>query len=300
MSALDVLSQLAETHLLDADLKYCLVTESKRPYKLDDTPARPNAVEDFVTFSELLQHDNLSSYAGVGISIQASNVFAIDVDHCFAVPFDLASADDRANDVLERFVDYAYCEFSFSGTGLRVLFKTDLIEDYSVKYYIKNEKYKIEFYQPSKSYRYVTVTGRTISDNPIVNSSEITPIMLDFLNTYMIRPVRKSSKTIDVVEETRTIEELKKLVKVLYFKNKEFQDAWFATAPGSGKDESEKDYHLIALLFEKVTQDKQLIKELFESSYYFKTKDAKHVFKWNNQDFRYYNYVYDIIRRTKT
>ena len=42
-----------------------------------------------------------------------------------------------------------------------------------------------------------------------------------------------------------------------------------------------------------------LLKQIFEASPYFKTKDSKHIFKWNYQEGRYFNYVYDMIRRTK-
>lgn len=300
MSAIDVLTRLSETHLLEADLKYCLVSSDKRPFKIDNTPAKPNEMNDFVNFETLLQHTSLESYAGVGISIQASNICAIDVDHCFKTAFDAMTADYRAKDILERFADYAYCEFSFSGKGLRILFRQKVMEDYSIKYYIKNERYGIEFYQPSKSFRYVTVTGMTISDNQIIDEvPELNEVVHQFLEDYMIRPIRVSFDVKTQAEETRTFEQLLVEVKRFYFKNRQFQDSWFAIAPGSGKDESEKDYKLIALLYENITQDKDMIKKLFESSPYFKTKDSKHIFKWTYQEGRYYNYVYDMIRRSK-
>ena len=176
MSAVDVLSRISSTHLLEADLRYCLVSDDKRPYKIDDTMAKPNQMSDFVDFESLLQHTSLESYAGVGISIQASNIFAIDVDHCFETAFDVMSGDNRAKDLLERFADYAYCEFSFSGKGLRILFRHKVMDDYSVKYYIKNERHGIEFYQPSRSFRYVTVTGMTISVNNSTFKKIITSI----------------------------------------------------------------------------------------------------------------------------
>ena len=300
MNAVDVLSRISSTHLLEADLRYCLVSDDKRPYKIDDTMAKPNQMSDFVDFETLLQHTSLESYAGVGISIQASNIFAIDVDHCFETAFDVMSGDNRAKDLLERFADYAYCEFSFSGKGLRILFRHKVMDDYSAKYYIKNERHGIEFYQPSRSFRYVTVTGMTISDNQILDEvPELDEIIHQFLEDYMLRPVRVSFDVKTQAEETRTFEQLMVEVKRLYFKNRPFQDSWFAIAPGSGKDESEKDYKLIALLYENITQDKALIKKIFEASPYFKTKDSKHIFKWNYQEGRYFNYVYDMIRRTK-
>jgi putative DNA primase/helicase len=300
MSALDTIDRILLTTLATADLRYCLVTDNKRPIKIDGTPAKPNVESDFVKLDELLLCTSIDSYAGVGISIQASNMCAIDVDHCFSVPRDLASADSRAIDVLNRFDKIAYCEFSFSGKGLRVLFKQPVIENYSDKYYIKNEKFGIEFYQPTKSFRYVTVTGNVIANNQLgYFDTDSVKMTIDFLDTYMQRAVRKQFDVKTEADEIRSFEELMRLVKITYFKNMIFQNAWFAHAPGSGKDESERDFYLISFLYENITQDKELLRQIFESSPYFKSKDSHHVYKWTNQDHRYYNYIYSTIRRQK-
>ena len=297
MNALEVIDRLSNSQIIFSNLKYCLVDSSKRPFKVDGTPAKPNDINDFVNFEDLFQCTNISSYAGIGISIQASSICAIDIDHCFSVPNDVSSADDRAQYFLDLFKDDAYCEFSFSGTGLRILFRQAIIEDYSTKYYIKNERYHIEYYQPTKSFRYVTLTGNTIYDNSIDSNNNFLYKIYEFLNKFMRREVKQ--KTVNTVKnETRSFEDLMKVVKCHYFRNMNFQDLWFTTAPGSGKDESERDYHLVAYLFENVTQDKDLLKQLFESSRFFKTKDSKHLHKWTSQEGRYYNYLYDIIAKT--
>ena len=120
-NALDTLLRIAENeNLVNSNLKYCLVTEKKLPYKLDNTPAKINNTNDFVDFKELLNGE-LEKYAGIGISIQASKVCAIDVDKCFSIPFDISTGDERAKDIIDRFKKYAYIEFSFSGKGLRVI-----------------------------------------------------------------------------------------------------------------------------------------------------------------------------------
>ena len=70
-NALDTLLKIAENeNLINSNLKYCLVTEKKLPYKLDNTPAKINNINDFVNFEELLNGE-LEKYAGIGISIQA-------------------------------------------------------------------------------------------------------------------------------------------------------------------------------------------------------------------------------------
>lgn len=298
MGLIETITNIKNTNLYNSNLKYCLVTKNKLPFKIDGTPARTNVKEDFVELDEILQNlPNNDLFAGVGISIQASEICAIDVDHCFSIPFDKESIDERGKDIIERFKEVAYIEFSFSGTGLRVIFKHDIIENYSDKYYIKNQNNSVEYYQPTNSFRYVTVTGKYLYNNEIRNSIEIEKILKEFLDCYMIKPVKKyyEPKTLEI--ETKSYEELMKLVKKHYLKNHIFQDLWFNNAPGSGKDESERDFHLVAYLFENITRDKDLIKRIFESSNFFKTKDWKHVNKWNYNNFRYFNYLYENISR---
>ena len=99
--------------------------------------------------------------------------------------------------------------------------------------------------------------------------------------------------------ETRTYEELLKLTKAKYLKDMTFQNLWFTPAPGSGSNESERDYHLVAYLYENITQDKELLKKIFETSPFFKSKDFKHRNKWTQQDGRYFNYLYNTMRRIK-
>ena len=297
MNALDTIDRITNTNLIFADLKYCMVDKNKKPYKITGEMAKPNCVDDFVSFEDLFLCTNLDSYAGIGVSIQASQICAIDVDHCFSVANDISSVNEIAKNILDKFNKIAYCEFSFSGTGLRILFQQPIIKNYMDKYYIKNKDYGIEFYQPSDSYRYVTVTGNVIANNYIQMFDEnLTNITFDFLNTYMQRQKKKREAVAGKIEN-RSFEDLMKLVKIKYLTNVKFQDVWYSQAPGSGKDESERDFYLLSYLYENITQDKDLLKQLFESSPYFKSKDYKHICKWNNQNFRYYNYVYNIIKR---
>lgn len=295
MNALDAISRLANTSIPFANFRWCFVDESKQPYCVDGTPARTNAMEDFVEFESLLSCKKIERFAGVGISIQASNVCAIDVDDCFATANDINSADERAKLFVERFKSLAYCEFSFSGRGLRILFRQPLIDDYSSKYYIKNKTHKIEFYQPSKSFRYVTLTGNAIADN-VVDNNETAETCLEMLDMFMARNVKTKSETVTQAIETRSLDELMKLIRIHQFRNTRFQSIWFSKAPGSGRDESERDYFLLAYIFENITQDKELMRQIFESSEFFKSKDSKHAYKWTYNNHRYYEYLYDTIK----
>lgn len=293
MNALETVENILNNpYLTNAGLKFCLVSKDKVPYRIDGEMARPNNESDFVDLDSLLI-DDLVNYAGVGISIQASKICAIDVDHCFKVPFDVNSGDERASNILRLFKPVTYCEFSFSGTGLRILFRHDIIDSYSKSYYIKNSKSDIEYYQPVKtSFRYVTLTGKSINSISINNCN--TDTLIQFLNTYMLKPVRVSVKTNDLTENNKkSIDLLFELVKHHYLINMNFQNVWFSHAPGSNADESEKDFFLLSYMYAHITTDKEKLKELFERSPYFKSKDYVHRNKWEYNNFRYYNYIYE-------
>lgn len=305
MNALEVLNNIkSNSNLASANFRYCLVSSNKHPLKVDGSNARPNNVDDFVELSEIEKCQHLENYAGIGISIQASNVTAIDVDKCFSRPFDITSADERALDIIDMFIDDAYIEFSFSGKGLRVFYRQPEVEKYSSQYYTKNEQYGIEYYQPSCSYRYVTLTGMTIVNNQINSVKSFQDIIQTFLNKYMKRYVSKSTMTLNDIPETSSIEELMNKVKVLVFTNFFFQTRWFDTdhylsnVPGKSR-ESHHDYELMCLIFEHLTRNRQQLKYVFEQSPYFKSKDYKHMQKWTNNDYRYFNFVFDRMCKEK-
>lgn len=294
MSALDTFKRIIDNeNLANANFKYCLVNENKIPFKINNTIVSPNKVNDFVDLEELNDLEIIKNYAGIGISIQASNITAIDVDKCFSKEFDLESADERALDIISRFLECAYIEFSFSGKGLRILFRQDLIENYSLKYYIKNDNYNIEYYQPNRSFRYVTLTGKTIINNPINSNKDFSHIIINFLDDYMKKPEKIKKNINTTKEDNKTIEQLLKKVKSKLLTDFIFQEKWFSKAPGSNSNESEIDYYLLSYLYENITQNKEKLRLIFESSPYFKSKDNKHLKKWTYNDYRYYKYIYE-------
>lgn len=305
MNALEVLQNIDSiSSLRNANLKFCLVSSNKHPLKLDGTNAKPNNVQDFVDFETLKSCQNLSDYSGIGISIQASKVTAIDVDKCFSKPFEIESADERAIDVINTFMDVAYIEFSFSGLGLRVLYRQPEIEDYSRTYYTKNEQYGIEYYQPSNSFRYVTITGKAIVKKDINSKETFSETILNFLNKYMKRKVYVHRESQTIIDDNRSIHDLLTDVMKLYIKNIVFADKWFnkehkfANIPGKSH-ESQDDYGLMTALYDNITHDKEKLRIIFEQSPYFKTKDKKHLDKWFKNDYRYYNFIFDEMLRKK-
>lgn len=294
MSAIDTLEKLTGTSLIFEDLRYCLVNSSKLPFTVNNEIAAVNNKSDFVEFEKLFECDKLSSYAGIGISVQASEVCAVDIDQCVSTPFEESTINDFAKEIIEMFKQFAYIEYSFSGTGIRILFKQKSVPNYSKQYKIKNSKQHLEYYQPNHSNRYVTVTGRYLFNNPLTSDESNFKIVIEFLETYMKKQIRKREKV--ELSDERDLDELMKKVKYHYFKSHEFQDLWFTHAPGSGKDESERDYRLLRYLYVNITQDRDKIKELFEMSEFFKTKDRKHIFKWTRNDYRYFDYIFNHIK----
>lgn len=301
MSALDTLFNITNNqNLFDYHFKYCLVDDNKHPFAINEIIARPNHSEDFSSLSELLNLNvkTLEKYKGLGISIQASGVCAIDIDHCVDSPFNINGISPLAHQIIHLFEsnNCGYIEFSFSGCGIRIFFEANPIIDYELKYYTKNSKLNIEYYYPEGSNRYVTITGKTIVNNSIncLEKHQNDNILKIFLDNYMKRRYVLAKQTSNNVD-SRNIDELMKTVKLKYLTDYNFQDLWFSLAPGSGHDESERDYHLVAYIYDYITKDKDKIKQIFEQSPFFKSKDWKHINKRTKQNFRYFNYLYDRI-----
>lgn len=288
MTALDVISGiLSNPKLFNANFRYCFVNKDKVPYN-GSVVAKPNQPSDFLDIASL-NLDLASLYPGLGISIQASNVCAIDVDHCFSSPFVLESGDERAKELLSVFEPLTYCEFSFSGMGLRILFRADSVEEVGRDFYIKNSKNQIEFYQPQGSNRYVTITSRNISSEGVNFVDRDT--LMSFLNKYM-----KKDKSVKKEQNLAPIDGDKDQLLLHYLRrDKSFQDCWFDPAPGSGANESERDFFLLKFILEHISNDKNESKSIFEKSPFFLSKDRKHRYKWEYNDNRYFEYLYQTI-----
>lgn len=306
MKVKDVVERLNSNSLKDANLKYCFVkfdNGTKVPMRYDGNYARTNVMSDFISLDEISSSPVADQFDGLGISVQASNVCGVDIDHCVDVPFDKSTINDFAVAIINMFKDWAYVEFSFSGTGIRILFRAENIEDYSTYYYIKNSSIHVEYYQcgsdnEKKSNRFLTVTGVTLYDNPIDSKSTHMNIIIMFLNMYMRRatPLNKVSISSTDDVDDRSIMTLKDIVFTRMIVDSTLSDLWFHPAPGSGKDESERDYHLCKWLYTNVTKDKAKIKDLFEMSEFYKSKDRKHISKWKFNNNRYYDYIYRCLK----
>lgn len=297
MSALDVIENICKTTLINGDFIYCLVDNNKIPYTHKNTLCHPNRQEDFNSLETLLNNNEIEKYKGVGISIFANNISAIDVDCCIKEPFNINCLDDRAKDIVNVFKDRAYIEFSFSGKGLRILFDIiNLPVNYNTEYYIKNSKKSIEFYNPSFKARYVTITGRPLYNNNPRNKIDFNEIKF-FFDKYFKREYKLNINK-EISDDIKSDEELMNLTKYYIYKNIYFQDLWFEKAPGKGHNESERDFELIRFIYLNITKNKIKIKNIFETSPFFKSKDWEHKNKWEKNDGEYYNVIYEKVKDT--
>ncbi len=308
MKVADVIERLNVSSLKNADLKYCFVKYDKGtkvPMRYDGEFARTNVMSDFVSLDEISTSPIKDQFDGLGISVQASNVCGVDIDHCVDVPFDKSTISDFALAIINMFKDWAYVEFSFSGTGIRILFRAENIDDYKTYYYIKNSSIHTEYYQcgsdtdcEKRSNRFLTVTGVSLYDNPIDSNTTHMNIIIMFLNMYMRRPtplIKSEEASADTIDN-RSVSTLKNILFNWMIVDSTLSDLWFHPAPGSGKDESERDYHLCKWIYTNVTKDKSKIKELFEMSDFYKSKDHKHISKWKFNNNRYYEYIYQCLQ----
>ena len=157
MSAIDVINNiLYNNNLSTYQFKYCLVAKDKIPYTINNIMVKPNNVQDFCDLYDLVSCISLDDYVGVGISIQASNICAIDVDHCFEKPFDINTCDDRGKQIIELFKTeklsrmpvYEETIDDIIGTlNIKdIIFLSDEeIENFDIKKYIRDPFFTYEF-----------------------------------------------------------------------------------------------------------------------------------------------------------
>lgn len=298
MSALDCIDRVSETSLVSAGLKFCLIDNQKLPFQINGQPARSNDSSTFVDLQDLLLCDHIEKYDGIGISVQASEICAVDIDHCLSEKNDFSTMSDLAKEIVDMFKDFAYVEASFSGFGIRILTRQQCVPDYKRFYYLKNSKIHLEFYQYDQAGRYVSLTGNCLYDNDIDDFKHY-DVIKEFLDKYMKRQHEFIERPLSAEHDNRSLDELMKIVKGKYHRDNAFQNLWFDPAPGHGSNESERDYKLVATLYEDVTTDPDRILEVFMQSTFYKTKDKFHIYKFTRDNYKYFWYLFNSIRCSK-
>ena len=195
---------------------------------------------------------------GLGLGI-FNGFSAIDIDHCVN--------DGKLSDMATDIIDYigSYTEYSPSGTGIRIIFKTDTELD-KAKHYINNKNIGLEIYISDNTNKYVTITGN------VLHHSAITSVDISYiLSKYMLK-----QQAVVTVPSARTHANIDRYIN----KDAKLNELWNSRASGSGGNESETDLGLCNKLAFYLVGDYDAINETFMSSPYYMTKDDDHRKKW--------------------
>lgn len=119
-------------------------------------------------------------YDGLGVGV-FNGLGSIDIDHCIS---ETGEISNMAADIMS--VMQAYTEYSPSGTGLRILFKTIGYQYDKARYYINNQKAGLEVYIAGCTNKFVTVTGNALT--PGMDLEERGKQLQAVLEKYMVRP----------------------------------------------------------------------------------------------------------------
>lgn len=234
-----------------------LTEKGKEPFNLSTgRHAKSNDETTFSTYPILLNNihkfltfEGQKQTGGIGLGI-FRGYSAIDIDHCVE--------DGVISEMAKDIIEYckSYTEYSPSGTGIRIIFKTQSKIDKTL-YYINNHSLGLEIYISNNTNKFVSITGNKISGDTI-NEIDITYI----LDKYMKRNGFNIEKALKKDAKLRAL--------------------WNKKAPGSHADESETDMSLACKLAYYLKNDETEIKKYFEMSPYFKSKDETHRRKWVN------------------
>lgn len=235
-----------------------LTEKGKVPFELSTgRHARSNDETTFAPYPTLLNHiheylnfEDGRQTGGVGLGI-FRGYSAIDIDHCVA-------PDGTLSDMAKDVVDYckSYTEYSPSGTGIRIIFKTTfrISKD---EYYTNNRARGLEVYISDNTNKFVSITGNKLSGDSIAEVD-----LAYIMDKYMKKGGFDVQKAIS--------------------KDKRLEELWNEAAPGAGANESELDMSLACKLAYYLKNDEAEIKRHFEESPYFKSKDPAHRKKWDS------------------
>jgi|GEM_PF-999529 len=230
--------------------------------------AKPNDPDTFKSFATA-EDAYIGGYVD-GLGIRVSNGYsAIDIDHCIT--------DGVLSDVAEEICTsmQSYAEKSPSGSGVRIIFKTDDFVYDKEKYYIKNPNNGIEIYTDGATNRFVTITGNTVFGYPVKDNPEALQSILD---KYMLRPAKKT--VAKFAQETHIAIELpddELLAKAM--RNQSFATLFNGNMAAYNNDHSSADLALCNMLAFWTGKDARKIDFLFRKSALMRDK-------WNRDDYR--------------
>jgi len=137
----------------------------------------PDTFAPLNTAVSALEHNG---YDGIGVGI-FHQLGAIDIDHCIQD----GELSPLALDIMN--IMNAYTEISPSGQGLRILFLVPPDFQYNkARYYINHQGLGLEIYVAGATYKYVTVTGNTMT--PGLDLEDCGDRLQQVMDKYMLRP----------------------------------------------------------------------------------------------------------------
>lgn len=181
---------------LQREAEWCLWKKELRPNgqitKIPYDPktgknAKSNDPTTFASYEYAYEvFETEGEYDGMGIRV-SKGFAAIDIDHCYE--------DGTFSDIASALMDavLSYTEFSPSGKGLRIIFRTDAQYN-KVRYYVKNPNNGVEIYIRGATERFVTITGNTLVNAPIKTLTD--DMLTDICSRFMSRK-QKSDKLTD-------------------------------------------------------------------------------------------------------
>lgn len=257
-------------------------SKGKVPYNpVTKTYAKSDNKNTFVKFEEVIKYlpeylipdENGQPSGGLGLGI-FNGYSAVDIDKCRN-----AQTGDLSPMALD-IIDYmkSYTEVSPSGTGIRIIFKTDTKINKST-HYIMNKNIGLEIYISDNTNKFVTLTSDVYLKQDI-NFIDISYI----IEKYM----RKQTETLPVYDTSDTSDaELSLKLKNAIKRNPKLKESWEYQASGSGGDESEHDLSLCNMLAFVFEGNYTAIDNAFRESPYFASKDMAHIDKWiKRNDYR--------------
>lgn len=265
--------------------------------------ASSNDPGSFITFEQALNIIKKDSSYGLGIGLFGS-LCGVDIDHC--VNDHIISPE--AQEIIDYF-DGAYVEYSYSGTGIHIIFLCEDQHKYQ-KYYTKMSKKHLEekgitgiegleFYQGAEENRYLTLTGNIVPSKHPHGHSVSKDKIQNFLDKYFQKPIPTTSHI--TVEYTEDDEEDKAWFTFIHtmYKNPAFLKVFptvkslfesFNSTDHTG-DESSEDLKLMGKLAFWCNNNPRVMQAAFEKSEWYNTKDpttkGKGKDKWDSRkDYR--------------
>lgn len=233
--------------------------------------AQSNNKNTFYPFLTILKY--VDKYDGLGLGI-FNGYSAIDIDKCIDENGNLS---DMASDIIQ-FIG-SYTEYSPSGKGIRIIFKTKVMID-KATHYVQNHKRGLEIYISDNTNKFVTITGN------VLYASEIKEVDITYiLDTYMKKDTEPKRGS-EVAVNQEGVVDLSVLRRALN-RDEKLAYLWNKTASGSGGDESETDLALINKLSFYLQKNRAAVEQAFIDSPYFQSKDDLHKRKWlDRTDYR--------------